>query len=365
MSFSQQEADELLYELGITDKHGRVKETPHEYNERKTKNILERELRLPPSRIKQLLELTYVPYQRGMREHEHGNSYQRALKRFQQENLADYENRKRRDEEAKKRGYAEMDTSYDSGTGSESERESAEEHRVRAMQPKKVEEKVAQQVVADRVDDATELMRQMAIGKGGIDRSDIYSSGLKGGNAPTLEGGSTGMSQHIQYGEKHARAKLNDELAQKIRREYWSGGLKKSGQKREGSYSSLAEKYGVSLSSVKTLIGRETWIHLPQVEGEPDENMERLSVNEKKVIERAKELGVEPIRNKIGRLALPEDVVLKLRSEASKKGHAGEQAIKVKPELTEEEKAEKKRIASEKRRATIKAKMEKKKAEKE
>jgi hypothetical protein len=336
MSFSKQEADELLYELGITDKHGRVKETPHQYNERKTKNILERELRLPPSRIKQLLELTFVPYQRGMREHEHGNSYQRALKRFQQENLADYENRKRRDEEAKKRGYAEMDTGYDSGTGSESERESAEERRVRAMRPKKIEEKHAEQVVAHQVEDATELMRQMAIGKGGIDKSDIFAKKEKHSDV-RIEGASTGMSQHLQYGEKHKKATLTDELAQKIRKEYWlSGGAKKGGKKREGSATSLAEKYGVGLGAINSLLIRKTWVHLPQVEGEPDTNMERLSLNEKIVEKRAKELGVEPIRNKIGRLALPEEVVVKLREEATAKREAVKKANREKKKAEKE-----------------------------
>ena len=321
---SKQNADELLYELGI---HGRLKETPHEYNERKAKNILERELRLPPSRIKQLLELTFVPYQRGMREHQYGTSYQRALKRFQQDNLADYENRKRWDEEAKKRGYAEMDTGYSSGSGSESE--SAEERRVRAMRPKKMEEKPSQ--VVDQVEDATELMRQMAIGKGGIDRSDIFGKKVEEHNVIPLEGGSTGMSQHLQYGEKHKKATLTDELAQKIRKEYWlSGGVKIGGKKREGSRTSLAEKYGVGLGAITSLLERRTWVHLPQVEGEPDENMQRLSNNEKKVMQRAKELGVEPIRNKIGRLALPEEVVVKLREEASAKKEAVKKANKEK-----------------------------------
>lgn len=375
----------------------RPKETPEEYRERKAKVSLKHEHKLPQERIDELLTKTKIKFQ---------TSYQRALEQHkrelkEREEMLDYGrrtgyyplgtpereaedkrlsaefeearrqeklrheeyNRKYEEEQARKRGYAEMDTGYDSGTGSESERESAEERRVRAMQPKKVEEKVAQQVVADRVDDATELMRQMAIGKGGIDKSDIFAKKVENHNAPVLEGGSTGMSQHLQYGEKHHKATLNDELAQKIRREYWSGGLKKPGQRREGSTTSLAEKYGVSKPAISSMLQRKTWVHLPQVEGEPDENMQRLSVNEKRVTERAKELGVELVRNKIGRLALPEEVVLKLRSEGIKKAHAS--GKKVKPELTEEQKAENRRIGTEKRRATMKAKKEKKLAEKE
>lgn len=270
--------------------------------------------------------------------------------------------------EADRIRYGGMEMGYSSGSGSESEQEQVEERRVRAMQRKRVEEKVAQQVVADRVDDATELMRQMAIGKGGIDKSDIFSGGLNE-VARQVQGHSgiqgTGMSQHIQYGEKHTKAKLNDETAQAIRREYWgSGGAKHttggSHKRAEGSQNALADKYGMSREGIKFLLNRSTWIHLPQVEGEPDENMTKTSMNDRKVIKLAKELGVEPIRNKIGRLALPEDVVLKLRSEASKKGKATK---KVKPELTEEEKAEKKRIANEKRQATKKANKEKKLAE--
>jgi len=135
----------------------------------------------------------------------------------------------------------------------------------------------------------------------------------------------TGLGVHQAFGEKHTRAKLTDALAQQIRREYWAtGGLKtggatKKGEHKEGSVGALATKYEVSVSTLGHLVGRLTWVHLPRVEGEPEENLKNLSQQELKTKKKAKELGVEPVRSKLGRLALPPDVVAKLRAETSAK----------------------------------------------
>jgi len=234
--------------------------------------------------------------------------------------------------EADRIRYGGMEMGYDSGTGSESEQEQVEERRVRAMKQRKIEEPAVQKV-AHQVEDATEMMRQMAIGKGGIDKSDKFSGGLN--EVPRqvqeysgLKG--TGMSQHLQYGEKHKFAKLTDETAQAIRKEYWGGGGNRKtaggGKKVAGSQQQLADKYGVSREAIRYVLNRSSWIHLPQVEGEPDENMNKTSMNERKTLKLAKELGVEPIRNKIGRLALPEEVVLKLRKEATERREATKKA---------------------------------------
>lgn len=352
---------EFLKTLGLLDK---PKETPHEYAERKAKNILERELRLPQSRIKELLELTNKRYERGMREGDYGNSYQRALKRFQQENLADYERRQRQEQEnraknerrliieqyererperearqrqeeeaeAKRRGYAEMDTGYDSGTGSESERESAEEQRVRAMNlHKKREEK-------------PEIK----------DYSLVFGERHAEPSNREIGGASTGYGVHKMIGEKHYKAKLTADQVQEIRKDWWSH-PHRQGTKQGASLQELAERYGVKKSTIDTLISRHTWYNLPFVENEPTE--ERLNLNEKRLVAIISKHGgtkEQLVRNKQGRLALPPEIALKEKQEAKAKREEG---------LTEEEKKAKAKAKYDKMMATRKANAEKKKAE--
>jgi hypothetical protein len=142
----------------------------------------------------------------------------------------------------------------------------------------------------------------------------------------------TGLGRHIAVGERHHEAKLTAEQVQKIRKDYWAGENagknmgRTGGGKMEGSISTFARQYGVSPSNMNVIIHRRTWVHLPRVEGEPEENLKSLSLQEGKVVRKAKTLGIEPVRSELGRLALPADAVSKLRAEnkAKKNSPAGE-----------------------------------------
>ena len=364
----------------MMDELGKVKETPHQYAERKAKNILERELRLPPAEIKSLLEETYKRRQPGMTHEDHyGHSYQRALKRHQEYNrerferekyererpereakarqmMAEYEAKSKEArrkveemkemEEAKKRGYAEMDTGYDSGTGSESERESAEEQRVRAMNlHKKREETPAQQPPADQV------------APGMKDLSLVFGE-RHAEPGKKITGSSTGYGVHKVIGEGNASHKLTVKEVQEIRTDWWSRPHIR-GQSMGDGLIEVGEKYGVSPSTINSLLQRKSWYNLPFIEGEPTE--ERLNVNEKRLVKIFKEkyggTREQMVRNKQGRLALPPEIALKEKAEASEKAKAK------RTELTEEERKEKNRITNEKRQATKKANKEKKLAE--
>ena len=166
--------------------------------------------------------------------------------------------------------------------------------------------------------------REEAMASSVVDLSQVFGERQQqagGGKSDFLK--ATGLGMHAQYGQEHAKAKLNDASVQQLRREYWaSGGDKRGtfhGERQEGTYTHLAEKYGIKPSTAVHAIKRESWMHLPLVEGEPEENLKKLSIQEHKIVRKAKELGVEPVRNKLGRLALPADVVAKLRAEAKEK----------------------------------------------
>lgn len=111
------------------------------------------------------------------------------------------------------------------------------------------------------------------------------------------------------YGEKHIKAKLTNAEVNELRATYWT--------KKETNIAKLAEKYKVAESNIRNILKRNTWSHLPQAEGEPDENYKAPNQNDLKVIKRAKELGVEPVANKIGRLRLPDEIIKKMRQEAA------------------------------------------------
>jgi hypothetical protein len=143
-----------------------------------------------------------------------------------------------------------------------------------------------------------------------VDYSDIFNE--RTDTRKKYYGGleATGMKEHIQYGETHTLAKLTNDLATELRTKYFSGGA---------SQKTLAEVYKVALPTVEAVIQRKTWKHLPQVPGESDENFNKPNSQERKVIKLAKQYGVEPIRNKIGRLALPPDLIKRLRKAEKKK----------------------------------------------
>lgn len=140
-----------------------------------------------------------------------------------------------------------------------------------------------------------------------IDKSDIYFKGDLTTRQPELELMEvTGRGVHNRYGERHKKAKLTAAQATEIRRRWW---VNKEPQ------ITLSKEYGVADPTINNIIKRDTWSHLPQVEGEPDEVMNAPNRNDKKVLATAKKLGIEPVRNKIGHLALPTDAVLKLKAE--------------------------------------------------
>jgi len=140
-----------------------------------------------------------------------------------------------------------------------------------------------------------------------LDKSDIYFKGDLSTRQPELNLlEATGRGAHNQYGERHLKAKLTNAQATEIRRRWW---VNKEPQ------IALAREYGVADPTINNVIKRETWSHLPQVEGEPDEIFNAPNATDKNVLAKAKKLGIEPVRNKIGRLALPADAVLKLKAE--------------------------------------------------
>jgi len=173
--------------------------------------------------------------------------------------------------------------------------------------------------------------REEAMASSVVDLSQVFGERQKVNQIGEDMLKATGLGIHLAVGEKHAAAKLNDELVQQIRREYWaSGGQErlrrgrtagmKKGEHAEGTFIELAKKYGVAGSTLTHAVRRSTWVHLPRVEGEPEENLKQLSLQEKQIMKKAKALGVEPVRSELGRLALPPDVVAKLRAEAREKG---------------------------------------------
>ena len=142
------------------------------------------------------------------------------------------------------------------------------------------------------------------------DFSDVFHTG---GGAPkkNFEGmlPATGMAEHMMYGEKHYKAKLTPKDVNEIRTRYFAG----------EKTVNLHKEYKVALGTIDHIIGRHTWKHLPQVPGEPDEYLARPNQQEVKVIKIAKQYGVEPVRNKIGRLALPPELIKQLRKERAEK----------------------------------------------
>jgi hypothetical protein len=162
---------------------------------------------------------------------------------------------------------------------------SVEEQRQLAMKRPFIEEKLA---------DYSDVFR------GKAEAGKVYHGGLE----------ATGMKEHIQYGETHTKAKLTNALATEIRTRFFAGGV---------SQRALAEEYKIALPTTEALIQRKTWKHLPQVPGESDENFNKPNSQERKIIKIAKQYNVEPIRNKIGRLALPPELIKKLRKEKAEK----------------------------------------------
>jgi len=214
-------------------------------------------------------------------------------------------------------------------SGVETQRQAIPEFKVQIAHRREVEKA--------REEEGFAKARNDAMAKAVVDLSLVFGEKQKVMQSSEDMLKATGLGIHHAVGEKHAAAKLNDELVQQIRREYWaSGGQERlragrtatltRGEHAEGTFNELAKKYGVASSTLTHAVRRSTWVHLPRVEGEPEENLKQLSLQEKQIMKKAKALGVEPVRSALGRLALPPDAVAKLRAEkkAAKKSAAGE-----------------------------------------
>jgi len=116
----------------------------------------------------------------------------------------------------------------------------------------------------------------------------------------------TGLKEHGVYGEKHHSAKLKSAEATAIRVAYWS---------KAKTQIELAEQYHMKTAGINHVLTRYSWKHLPQVEGEPDEVFNAPNHHERVIRKLAQQYGVEPIRNKIGRLRLPDELIKRLKAE--------------------------------------------------
>lgn len=168
---------------------------------------------------------------------------------------------------------------------SDSEGEEAETLRLKAMKPRKIVE------------------------KGLLDFSDVFAEKEPKKKEFPREGlEATGAGAHIKYGEKHHKAKLTNAQATEIRNMFWS--------KKETNQHTIAKMYELNPSVIRRVIVRETWSHLPQAEGEPDDVYNAPNGTDLRVMKKAKELGVEPVANKIGRLRLPDEAIKEARVKA-------------------------------------------------
>jgi hypothetical protein len=116
----------------------------------------------------------------------------------------------------------------------------------------------------------------------------------------------TGLGEHKVYGEQVKNSKLTEAQVNQIRLLHFR-------DKVQGT--DIAKEFKVRTSNISIILSRKTWKHLPQVEGEPDKIFNQPNIQEMRVMKLAKEYGVEPVRNKIGRLALPQGLVRKLKAE--------------------------------------------------
>ena len=190
-------------------------------------------------------------------------------------------------------------------SGVEAQRQAIPEFKVQIAHRREVEKAREEQGFAKA--------REEAMAGAAVDLSRVFGEGKREekGRLEALD--ATGLGTHHAVGEAHPKAKLTDALVQQLRREYWAS------DRNRGDVKAMKAKYGIAKGTMQSVIYRQSWVHLPRVEGEPEENLKRLSGAEARVAKKAKELGVEPVRNELGRIALPADVVVKLRAEASEK----------------------------------------------
>jgi hypothetical protein len=150
-----------------------------------------------------------------------------------------------------------------------------------------------------------------------IDRSDKY--GIAGiGESRTGKGiqVSTGVGVHKNVGEASHTAKLTDNQAKEIRRIYWAGKVDKT---KKISQTQLARDYGLSPQAISGLINRYYYSHIPLVENEPEEFLEKPSGTSRRVLSKAKKEGSQVLLNKEGKLRLTDESILSGRKKLEEK----------------------------------------------
>jgi hypothetical protein len=329
---------------------GLMRETPQEYRDRKARNILVRELRLKPVEIELLKDRLRRRYGRGYIPGEHD-----VLLLYQEDNRDLMQQRKREQErqdylkspkgQAEAREEAERLQRIRSQPKEQRERAlMGEEDRRSAMvekpfrhqqQQTRVEmgaEDVKSQRLREHTQETERLMllrreREMAMLLPTIeepviiDRSDqIRMNLVRGGHYGNMEGyGTTGVGFHINIGQRHSRAKLNDLSAQQIRIRYWA-----IPEEERPSYNafavSIADLYNVKPTTITSLITRKSWTGLlyPAVEGEPQEVLSTLNSTEAKVLTDARKAGLLTAVGKGQRQRLTDEQIAEQREEVAR-----------------------------------------------
>jgi hypothetical protein len=168
---------------------------------------------------------------------------------------------------------------------------SLEEERKKAMERVKIEEEVK-------------------------DYSDKYGAGVIKGAVGDGQGRHTGLGVHVNLGEKSASSKLTDRQASDIRRRYWTGKVDKT---KRITQKALAEEYGLVEQSISGLINRYYYSHIPLVENEPREYLDKPNATERRVLTKVRKAGKEALIGKGGRVRLPDELVLEPRKKLEEK----------------------------------------------
>lgn len=123
---------------------------------------------------------------------------------------------------------------------------------------------------------------------------------------------------------------FSDEEAQAIRKQYWMGTDNKGRTTKRGenaspdTITSIAKKYSqlhghtIRIGIISDIIQRRKYHELPLAEGEPVENLKKLTGREEQTIAQAKKLGVPIIVGKGGKYAMDPEVALQIKKDRAK-----------------------------------------------
>jgi predicted DNA binding protein len=168
---------------------------------------------------------------------------------------------------------------------------SAEEERKKAMEIPKIEEEVK-------------------------DFSDRYGVGVIKGGGEGGQGLHTGTGVHVNVGEKAGKSKITDKQASDIRRRYWTGKVDKT---KRITQEALAKEYGMGEPTISGLINRYYYSHIPLVENEPKEYLDKPNATQRRVLTRVRKAGKEALIGKGGGARLPDELVLAGRKKPEEK----------------------------------------------